>query len=470
MLVSITASGSETSDATELGWLLHKHPDRVRSESVGFGTAHVFYPEATPERCTATLYVEVDPVALSRRPDGRRGGPALEPYVNDRPFVASSMLSSAISKLYRTAMLGVCDTRPELVDQPLELTIEVPAVPALRGGDTIKNLFGPLGYDVDATPLPLDEHDEDWGDSRYVSLRLAITSPLKPVLEHLYVLLPVLDSRKHYWVGEDEIDKLLRRGGEWLAAHPERDFIVRRHLRFGGLAREALARLTDDSADVDDPDERNDGGEAAIEKPISLNEQRMIAVSSAIAAAGAGRVVDLGCGEGRLMRRLMDDPAITKLVGVEVSHAALGRAAARLRLDGLSERRRERVELVHGALTYIDDRIRGFDVAVAVEVIEHIDADRLDAFEEVVFGFAAPRTVIITTPNREYNVHFEGLPEGRMRHGDHRFEWTRAEFAEWADGVCARTGYAVSYAPIGPVDAETGPPTQMAIFTKGGES
>ena len=463
MLVSISCTGPNSSD---LGFLLHKHPDRVRSVDVGNGRAHVFYPEATEQRTTATLLVEVDPVRLSRRSRGDRAAATLEPYVNDRPYAASSMLSVAIGKLYGTALSGTCETKPELVDEPLDLEVVAPVVGAPHSGELIARLFEPLGWTVDAELLPLDGSFESWGDSRYASLTLRGRQTVKDALAHLYVLLPVLDGKKHYWIGDDEVEKLLRHGGDWLAAHPEKEVISRRYLRFGSLAREALARLTEGSTDSDERDESNEANEDALERPLSLNDQRLDAVMAAVTAAGGGSVVDLGCGEGRLLQRLVAAPEVGNVLGVDVSLRALERAESRLRLDEMSERRREQITLAQSALTYTDDRLRGHDVATVIEVIEHLDAERLDVFGRVVFGDAAPQTVVVTTPNSEYNVHFERLPHGQFRHGDHRFEWTREEFADWAEHVCDEFGYTVSYAPIGPVDAMTGAPTQMGVFTK----
>ncbi|NOX29851.1 MAG: 3' terminal RNA ribose 2'-O-methyltransferase Hen1 [Actinobacteria bacterium] len=460
MLVSIT---STTPDATDLGYLLHKHPDRVRSVNVGFGKAHVFYPESGPERCTATLLVDVDPIALSRR--GRRSAAqTLEPYVNDRPYVASSMLSVALGRVYGTAMAGTCEARPELVDRELELEIELPVLPARGGEDVVRRLFEPLGYDVACSAIALDDQFPDWGDSRYLSVTLSGVSPIRRALEHLYVLLPVLDDRKHYWIGEEEIEKLLRRGGDWLAAHPEVEIITRRYLRFGSFAREALAQLSEGMEDTDAADEVQDMAEAVLEKPLSLNEQRLHAVADAVVAAGGGRVVDLGCGEGRFIERLLAEASVSHVLGMDVSIGALERAEKRLRLDEMSERRRERVALIQGALTYTDDRIQGFDVATVIEVIEHVDVERLDVLSRVLFGHAAPSTVIVTTPNVEYNVHFEQLGPSSPRHRDHRFEWTRSQFQEWAAAIGSEYGYRAEFLPIGPSGEVTGPPTQMAIF------
>jgi 3' terminal RNA ribose 2'-O-methyltransferase Hen1 len=437
---------------------LHKHPDRVRSVDVGFGQAHVFYPEATAERCTATLLVEVDPVALSRRAAGG-GTIGLEPYVNDRPYTASSLLSVAIGRLFGSALAGSCETRPELVDRPLELTVHLPAVAARGGSELVERLFAPLGYRV-----AIVEPDEP---GPHLSVELTGTVTVRSLLEHLYVLLPVLDDRKHYWIGRAEVDKLLRRGEHWLGDHPEAELITRRYLRFGGLAREALRQLHDGFDDPDRADADHDRAEAETERPLTLNQRRLDAVTEAVVAAGGGRVVDLGCGEGRLLQRLLTEPAVTFLCGVDASIGALDRAERRLKLDQLSQRRRDQVQLLQGALTYLDKRLEGFDVATVVEVIEHLDPERVEVFTEVLFAHLRPSVVVVTTPNREYNTHFDNLWPNGLRHGDHRFEWTRHEFGQWCAAVADTQGYEVARYPIGEVDPETGPPTQMAVFRRG---
>jgi 3' terminal RNA ribose 2'-O-methyltransferase Hen1 len=457
--------------ATDLGFLLHKNPDRVHSRELSFGVAHLLYPEASEERCTAALVVELDPVGLVRN-RGRKGPKgneaSLAHYVNDRPYAASSFLSAAIGELLRTALAGRSKERPDLAEMEIPLEVHMPVLPVRGGEPLLRRLFEPLGYQMTVSAIPLDRTVPAWGDSRYFDVSLTATARLRDVLEHLYVLVPVLDDDKHYWVGDDEVDKLLRRAGDWLAVHPDRELITRRYLRHDrGLTTDALGRLLADQAD--DPDEvetAHDAEEEAVERPISLNEQRLVAVIERINEARPQSVVDLGCGEGTLLRRVLRDTKVEKVLGIDVSHRALAIAARRLHLDTMAPRQRERIELAQGALTYRDKRLQGFDVATVIEVVEHLDPPRLGAFERALFAHARPRTVVVTTPNTEYNARFESLPAGTLRHRDHRFEWTRAEFANWAGEVVARYGYAVEHDGIGPVDPDLGSPTQLAVFTR----
>lgn len=471
MLLTITSSAEP---ATDLGFLLHKHPGRVQSFDVSGGQAHVFYPEATQRRCTAALILEVDPIGLVR---GKRFSGndafALAQYVNDRPYAASSMLAVAMGKVFRTAMAGRCDARPDLAGRELPLEIHLPALPCHGGVEMAQRVFTPLGWAVHATPIPLDPEIPRWGDSRYVDLRLTGTMRLADALNHLYVLLPVLDNAKHYWVSTDEVDKLIRAGAGWLHSHPDRDLITARYLAH---QRELVATAVGRLAEVDDTepealdnavpvDSGDDGGDEP-QRRVPLVELRKVAVLAALRAAGAKRVVDLGCGAGGLVRGLLQDATFTEILGVDVSHRALEIAARRLGPERMGDRQRERVTLLQSSLTYRDDRLAGFDAAVLMEVIEHVDPPRLAALERTVFGHARPGTVIVTTPNVEHNVRYDHLPAGRLRHPDHRFEWTRNEFHHWAEPVAAQYGYRVRYLPVGADDLEVGPPTQMAVFTR----
>jgi 3' terminal RNA ribose 2'-O-methyltransferase Hen1 len=464
MLLNITTTHQP---ATDLGHLLRKNPGRLQSFELTFGKANVFYPEATHERCTVALQIEVDPVALVRNRRGPAGeGRALEQYVNDRPYAASSFLSVAIAEVFGSALSGISKERPELVNTPLPLMASLSALPCRGGEEFLRKLFEPLGYLVSAQRLPLDERFPDWGESAYYQVALTATLPLQRLLTHLYVLVPVLDNDKHYWVGEAEVEKLLRHGEGWLGDHPERELITRRYLKHQrSLVDSALAQIVDEG--TPDPDvvaEAHSQEEEAVERTISLNEQRLGAVLAALKGTGATRVLDLGCGEGRLLQALLKERQFIEIVGMDVSHRALEMAKDRLHFERMPSMQKERLHLLHGSLIYRDERLAGFDAAAVVEVIEHLDQPRLAAFERVLFGSARPKTVVLTTPNREYNVKWETLPAGKFRHRDHRFEWTRAEFHAWANGICRQYGYAIRFVPIGPEDAVLGAPTQLGLF------
>jgi len=477
VFLSITTTGTPERPATDLGYLLHKHPEKAQAFSTSYGTAHVLYPEARPERCTAALMLEVDAVALVRKGKGkgRSGAPdaALAQYVNDRPYAASSLLAVALSAVFSSAMRGVCTARPERAAQPLPLRIEVPALPARGGPALVRRLFEPLGWTVVVEPVALDAQFPEWGDSRYVRLELeSATLTLAEALRHLYVLLPVLDDAKHYWVSDDEVDKLLRAGEGWLPEHPEQKLITSRYLsRRWSLTRQAMERLElvrlaeADDSEVEEIDNAVEAETEEQARPTPLAVQRRDAIIAALQASGAARVLDLGCGQGQLVQALLKDVRFTEIVGVDVSMRALTIASRRLKLDRMGERQASRVQLVQGSLAYTDKRLKGYDAAVLSEVIEHLDLPRLPALEYAVFGAARPRTVLVTTPNVEYNVRWESLPAGHVRHGDHRFEWTREEFRAWAGSVAERHGYDVEFVPVGPDDPEVGPPTQMAVFT-----
>jgi 3' terminal RNA ribose 2'-O-methyltransferase Hen1 len=462
MLLAITTTYRP---ATDLGYLLHKHPARFQTFAVPFGKAHVFFPDAEPEQCTAALLVDVDPIGLTRRRRAGGGsGHPLQPYINDRPFVASSFLSVAISRVYGTALSGRCRDRPELVTKHLPLEASLAVVPDPTGGSLLRRLFEPLGYRVDIEGFPLDERFPDWGDSQAFKVSLQATVTLSSLLTHLYVLIPVLDNYKHYWVGNEEVEKLLKRGEGWLVSHPERELISRRYLRHQRSLTEAalMCLLAEESLELEAQVE----GETLIEEAVSLNEERLNRVSAVLKASEARRVLDLGCGEGKLIQRLLQDKQFSEIVGVDVSYRALRRAKQLLHLDRLSPNQRDRVVLWHGSLIYQDARLSGFDAAAVVEVIEHLDLARLAAFERVLFEHARPGTVIVTTPNVEYNSRFPSLEAGQLRHNDHRFEWTRAEFQSWANHVAERFGYNVDLAPIGPEAQSVGGPSQMGVFTR----
>jgi 3' terminal RNA ribose 2'-O-methyltransferase Hen1 len=432
------------------------------------GTACVFYPEVAEDSCTAALLVDIDPISLVRGRVGSRDGGLLDQYVNDRPYAANSFLAAAIAQVYGSALNGHSSERAELAETAIPLKAKIAALPSRRGEALVERLFEPLGYRVEAMRQPLDPQRAEWGTSAFSNVTISGTVRLQDLLRHLYVLIPVLDDDKHYWVGRDEIDKLLTRGEGWLAEHPARELITDRYLkRQRHLTREALARLSADEApDPDADEEQHAAEEATVEAALRLNDERIASVVSVLKSVGATRVLDLGCGEGQLIQALLKEPTFVQVMGVDVSVRALETAARRLRLKDAHETLRARVQLLHGSLVYRDARLSGFDAAAVVEVVEHLDSSRLASFERVVFEYARPTTVVVTTPNREYNVRFPSLPAGRMRHRDHRFEWSRAEFRAWAARAAASHGYTARFLPVGRDDTEVGSPTQMAVFTR----
>ena len=475
MLMTVTVDTSAMAparDAREVGYVWHKHPERAQRFELSFGAARVVYPEASAERCAVALVLEVDPIGLSRGRKAAAGMPLL-PYVNDRPYVASSMLSVAISQVFGTALAGRCASRPELLDVVWPLEVALPVLPCRGGEEVLRALFEPLGWAVEVRGYALDEANPAWGRAPYLSVVLRGAHRISDALSQLYVLIPVLDDAKHYFVGEDEVAKLLRHGEGWLAAHPASETITARYLeRRRPLVRMADEALVAEREDADglaidaEVDAEQDAEERQIEAPMSLHTRRLARVNELLRASSARTVVDLGCGEGKLLERLLKGARFDRVVGVDVSARSLEIAARRLRVGQMTPRQRERLGLIHGSVVYRDARLEGFDAAALVEVIEHVEPERLPALERAVFGHARPGMVVVTTPNAEYNALFPSLPAGTMRHRDHRFEWTRQEFCRWASSVAERFGYAVSVEPLGDEDETYGAPSQLAVFVR----
>ena len=441
-------------DSPEFSFLLHKHPAKVHSKETNFGEAHVFYP--SPQR--VSLLLQVDPLSLTRRGGGHVF--ALKPYVNDRGYVASSFLSVGLNLMFRTAMAGRCPKHPELVEKEFAFRVEFPVLPSRGGEKVLEKLFAPLGYQVESSPIALDDSYPEWGNSPYYKVVLRVVSRLQDLLRHLYVLIPVLDNEKHYWVGSVEVSKLLAKGDPWLAEHPEKEMIAHRYLKHRrGLARQALEVLQEE---IDDPTEVESLTEDVTERKIGLHQQRLETVSQRLLESGATIVGDLGCGEGKLLRYLLKGKRVERILAMDVCLDSLQRAESSL--ERLHHKKREKIELLHGSLLYNDDRLKAVEAACLVEVIEHLEPDRLNRVAANLFQRLKPQTLILTTPNREYNAVWESLPAGKFRHPDHRFEWTRAEFEQWAGQV--KDDYEVSIEGIGEPHPDYGCPTQMAVFTR----
>ena len=467
MLLTITYEGHNTQ---ELGYLLYKNPDRAQEFELSYGKAYVFYPEVSDERTTAALLLDIDPIDLARgKPDSKYGG--LFDYVNDRPYASTSFMSTAIARVFNTAMSGKCVRKQELADTPLHLTATLYAIKDNRDEKLAAQLFEPLGYTVEIKRTELDEKFPEWGASPYIDLTISGTVKLSELLNHIFVLIPVFDRQKHYYISRDEIEKLLDHGEGWLQKHPYREKITQRYFKQKkDYARKALDLLRAQDEEEDSDANASEEAETEEEKEARtpLNTQRLEAVKQAVLNSGAASVIDMGCGEGRLTGMLLKEQQIRKITACDVSVGVLERASERLHTDRMPMTLKNKLTLMQAALTYRDKRFSGYDCACIVEVIEHIEPMRIPAFERVVFEFAVPGTVIVTTPNREYNVNYEGMEEGELRHRDHRFEWTRAEFKAWTEHVCEKYGYQCVISGIGENKEATGTPTQMGVFTKNG--
>ena len=463
MLLTITYTGQNT---TNLGYLLYKNPSRPQVFELNHGNAYVFYPTITNEKTTAALLLDINPIDLARGKASTTSGGIFD-YVNDRPYVSSSFLSTAISKVYGTAMTGRADAHQALSDSPLDLTTKVLMLPCRGEHNKLKTVFEPLGYQVTYETFTADENFPSWGESKYVNLTLKGNLRLRDLLKHLYVLIPVFDRQKHYWVGADEVEKLLRISEDWLPNHPEKEYITGRYLnRRRHLVNMAFERLASaNEADGETLTATPEKDEDKPDKKITLNAQRLGSVIAALKSHNAKRVIDIGCGEGKLLSLLIKERQFTNITGVDVSHIALERASENLKLERAGDSQRERIQLFQGSLTYKDARFEGYDAACVIEVIEHLDIPRLAAFERVLFEFAKPPVVVLTTPNKEYNTNYSLLNEESLRHGDHRFEWTREEFKSWANTVADKFGYAVQFSEIGDTSETHGAPTQMGVFT-----
>ncbi|HEX8997590.1 MAG TPA: 3' terminal RNA ribose 2'-O-methyltransferase Hen1 [Ktedonobacterales bacterium] len=476
MLLTLTCYAS---NAPDLGYLLGKNPASVFERPFSAGRVWVFYPDVADDHMTIAMLTEVDPIGLVRGPTPLT---QLGHYINDRPYVASSITSVALSTAFSSALAGKATSHTERLTERMRWEVNIAAVACEASEDFITRMFAPLGYAVTTTRLPLNQRFPAWGQANLYSLSLAGSQTVRDVLSHLYVLLPVLDNSKHYYVGADEADKLLAHGGHWLNAHPEREVIAKRYLRYKRpLVQSALDRLAESDPALRDAEAQDTPTEVAgevaagetIAEPVEsidvtpgLHEQRLNAVMAAIRDIGAHTLVDLGCGEGRLLTLALAERSLTRILGMDVSPVALARAARRLHLESLAPMQRARIQLTQGSALYRDDRLHGFDVAALVEVIEHLDMSRLSAMERVVFQHARPRRVIVTTPNLEYNVRWESLGSEQMRHRDHRFEWSRAECQAWADRVATTYGYRTMWQGIGPDDPDVGAPSQMVIFDR----
>lgn len=469
MIMTMTA---ENLSGDHLGYLLHKNPANLHRASLSFGEGYVFFEETGEDRARVCLIVDADPLAMVQGRGDLGHADAL--YVNDRAYVPSSLLASAIIKFFGTALSGRCKERPDLVDKPLDLVVTLPSLAPRARVNLVARLFEPLGYAVERLSSTQQISDEAASEASGYGVKLSTTSTLRELLSQLVVLIPVLDyGGDHRWVDEADIEPFLRRVGSWLPDHPYASYIVMRafkhqkHLIRSVIERypsieDSLARIPSAASEQWDDAQL----EEMAQSPLSLNQQRFAAIESIIVSIHPSTLIDLGCGNGALIAYLAKKMRFDRLVGMDVSATVLERAKNRLANLQLSVAQQKSIEFLQGSLLYADPRIKSFDMALLIEVIEHVDPERLSALELQVFGLAAYQAIVVTTPNREFNRLYIGMSEHTRRHADHRFEWTREEFAGWASRMGETYGYDFEIDGIGSISPEVGQPTQLAIFRK----
>ena len=433
---------------------------------MSYGKAYVFYPEVSDECTTMALLLDIDPIDLARGKLGSNEG-GLFDYVNDRPYTSTSFMSTAIARIFSSAMNGRCDKKQSLADTPLNLTAKLFSLKDGGYNELAKQLFEPLGYEVSIEQYLLDDKFQEWGNSPYINLTISNTIKLCDLLNHIYVLIPVFDKQKHYYIESSEINKLLTHGQGWLENHPYKEKIVNRYFSIKkDYAKTVLENFLSNESKEEDINSNEISEETT--KKTSLNNLRLQKVKDVVLSSGASSVIDLGCGEGKLTELLLKEPQIKKITACDVSISSLEKAAKRLHIDNMPSYKKDKLTLMQASLTYKDTRFEGFDCACIVEVIEHIDATRIPSFERIIFEFAAPKTVIITTPNKNYNVNYKTLCADKLRHNDHRFEWSKEEFENWANNICKKFSYTVELCGIGEEDEQQQTATQMGVFTRNG--
>jgi 3' terminal RNA ribose 2'-O-methyltransferase Hen1 len=441
--------------ATDLGYLLHKHPDKMHKRTSSQSVNYCFFSEASVERCTVNLVLDIG-LSHSYGFSKERPKPNYNPHVNDRPYVAGSIMSVALNDMFRSAFNGQSKEKPELSRTEIPLEISIATVSCADGEAFIRGIFEPLGYQVDISGFQYDEEFPEWGQSPYFVLNLKANKQISVVLKQLYVLLPVLDDSKHYWIEMTEKDRLLKMGEGWLASHPLVEVITKRALKhLGSLSSEALNQL----GHIEPLLMKKASNEESLEKTVGINDLRMQRVLEILEQENVNSVIDCGCGEGKLIEKLLGETRIPLIKGFDVGLESL--EAAKRRIDHGSKE--ARVQLIHGSLVYLDDRLLGSEAIVLMEVIEHIDPSRLETMEKNIFGFVGSPLVVVTTPNFEYNQKF--AIRG-FRHPDHRFEWTRSQFSNWCQGIGSRFKYSFDIQFVGAEDQALGSPTQIGVFKK----
>lgn len=458
MQLAIKATGE---GAKMLSFLLSKNPQNLYDRMEKGYRVRLTYTVFSDSEVEALIFVTPDPVELVKNsPDTYE----ITQYINDREFVVSSIFCSNTRSALGTALNG--RPKEEYLDwakHAFQLTIGFGPVATDLPDAAIKNLFEPLGYQTEIERGRADYNFQfkERSSARFINLQSKVT--LQNALQHLFVLIPVLDDYRHYFIDEREIEKLERYGEGWLADHPLKELIIKRTLRF----RELIDQMVLNSHQTELINEAVTPEPNISSQPVvrlnKLRYQRLVKIIEDLAARES--IVDFGAGEGKLSVRLGFIPGVKEILAVEPTEKEQLRALKRF-----SEASRKDDFIaptpVWGSLFYYDEQLCGKDVMILSEVIEHIDESRLPRVMDTILGSYKPQVLLITTPNAEYNPVYQ-MEEG-IRHKDHRFEWSRAEFAEWTYCLARNYAYEVQIDGIGEEAEGYGHPSQLAILTRQG--
>jgi 3' terminal RNA ribose 2'-O-methyltransferase Hen1 len=444
MQLSLTVRGS---GADVVSYLIAKNPNNpYERDEKGF-KVRLVYPIFTTEEVQFVIYVKPDPIDLVRNSSDLYD---ITHYINDREFAVSSLFITTIRKALGTALNGKPDEEyQQWVGHEFDMELAFGPVATDLHDKEIADLFEPIGYKVEIERGVSSIREKS--SARYITLsgRQSVQNALK----HVSILIPVIDNYKHYFLDEREIEKLDRYGEGWLEDHPLKQMIVKRALRFNALISQS--KFYEKKQRNSDYDES---------KKVRLNDLRYEAILNLIKLLPHKEsIVDLGAGEGRLSVQLGFVEGIKEILSIEPSNKSRIRAIERFEQVNVKEGYVEPQSLP-GSLYYFDSRLQNKDVIVLCEVIEHIEEDRLPKIFDMILSDYRPKTLIVTTPNQEYNVLYELNDE--MRHDDHRFEWTRAQFAQNVETWTEKYPYEVSIQGIGEEHDVYGHPTQMAIFRR----
>lgn len=441
MLMTITCKGS---DAQDLSWLLHKRPDRFQAFNLPYGTAYVFFPEYSDNKCIVTLLLDVESSGLNdicKAKDGEFQ------YVNPRQYLSGSLLSGAITKVFASAIKGVCEEKPELVDKVFNYEMEITSFSCRLNPDYIEKLFLPLGYEIDFTK-PSGQYSEI--AQQFGNLKLIARTTLQKLLSQLFILLPVFDRQLHFWIGESQLEKFIRHSTGWLENHPEKSFIINEYF---WPASELKYRVLEYFNAIPSADEKAPG----------LNALRQEEIINSLIRHDATSILDLGCGNGSLLELLAQEKRFSKIAGMDI--AARNIDEARKKLCSPGRRLCEAEYVFVGSLTYKDKRISNYDALVLSEVIEHFELERMVLVMKNIFEHAKPRLFIMTTPNKAYNIEYL-LKYDEIRHPDHRHEFNEEEFTSFCQKFASQYNYELEMSSIGEKLPELGAPTLMGIFKK----